>query len=89
MVDKSHPDKRNKLLLIANFHDEPTGKAAALNDGRIMVWNAMGAFGWQVPNNWHVITNFAKIIAHELHYFDQGSPINYTSGIIPIVAQTR
>jgi len=87
VVDRHSPGRRNRLVLIANFHDLVTGKFATFDGGRIILWNAMGAFGWRVPNNWHVITNFAKIISHELHYFDQSSAVNCAVRFDHIAAQ--
>ncbi|MDA9982000.1 papain-like cysteine peptidase [Gammaproteobacteria bacterium] len=78
-VGKKYHRKGDKLLLIANFHEVSTGKMMILDDGQVRIWNAMGVCGWKVPNNWHVVTNFIKIIAHELRYFDQGTEVNYRS----------
>ena len=89
VVDRLSPGERNRLVLIANFHDLATGKFATFDGGRIMLWNAMGAFGWRVPNNWHVINNFAKIISHELEYFEKGSAVNCAGGFEQIITHSE
>ena len=76
-MDKKYHRKGDKLLLIANYHEVPTGKMTNLDDGQVIIWNAMGVCGWKVPNNWHLVTNFVKIIAHELHHFEHNSEVNY------------
>ncbi|MCP4397974.1 MAG: hypothetical protein GY801_11850 [bacterium] len=77
VVETHFHRKGDKLLLIANYQEIPTGKMTKLHDGQIIIWNAMGVNAWRVPNNWHLVTNLIKIIAHELHYFHHNSEINY------------
>lgn len=67
--------KTDKLLLIANYTDLPTGRMSYVMGGQIVIWNAMGTNGWKVPNNWHLATNLVKIIKHELFSADKnGEP---------------